>query len=329
MVGVHPTHRRRGLLVRMMEEQLADVAARSEPLAVLTASETAIYGRFGYGLATFSSLLVAPDRGHDVRPAEHRRRAVPAPRSRHRARPSFLRSTTRRASEHVGEVTRSAQWFEHTFGNRPDGKPRRTFTVVHESDDGHADGFARYRVKDDWPGGIAANTVEVYDLFALDAEVETGLWQFLVDIDLVATVRGINRPMDEALRWRLAAPRRLQVDQVTDHLWVRVVDPAVALAARTYSSDDHLVVELTDPFLPANEGRWSIAGSGDGAEVRRTDADADLALSAPELGALYLGGVSATTLQRADRIEELVPGAIERADRFFASTPAPWCGTDF
>ena len=83
---------------------------------------------------------------------------------------------------------------------------------------------------------------------------------------------------------------------MTDHLWVRVVDPAVALAARTYSSDDHLVIELTDPFLPANEGRWSIAGAGDGAEVRRTDADADLALSAPELGALYLGGVSATTL---------------------------------
>jgi predicted acetyltransferase len=226
-------------------------------------------------------------------------------------------------------VTRSTQWFEQTFGNRPDGKPRRTFTVVHESEDGRADGFARYRVKDDWPGGIAANTVEVDDLFALDPEVETGLWQFLVDIDLVATVRGINRPMDESVRWRLASPRRLQVDQVTDHLWVRVVDPAAALAARTYSSDDHLVVELTDPFLPANEGRWSIAGAGDGAEVRRTDADADLALSAPELGALYLGGVSATTLQRAGRISELVPGAIERADRFFASTPAPWCGTDF
>jgi predicted acetyltransferase len=135
--------------------------------------------------------------------------------------------------------------------------------------------------------------------------------------------------MEEPLRWRLADPRRLQIDQVTDHLWVRIVDPAVALAARTYSSDDQLVVDLTDPFLPANEGRWSIAGAGDGAEVRRTDADADLALSAPDLGALYLGGVSATTLRRADRITELVPGAIERADHFFASAPAPWCSTDF
>ena len=328
MVGVHPTHRRRGLLVRMMEEQLADVAARSEPLAVLTASETAIYGRFGYGLATFSSFWSLRTEGTTfARPgtAGGQYRLLD-PATALTVIPPIYDAARR---QRVGEVTRSAQWFEHTFGNRPDGKPRRSFTLVHEADDGHADGFARYRVKDDWPGGIAANTVEVDDLFALDPEVETGLWQFLVDIDLVATVRGINRPMDESVRWRLAAPRRLQVDQVTDHLWVRVVDPAVALAARTYSSDDRLVIELTDPFLPANEGRWSIAGSGDGAEVRRTDADADLALSAPELGALYLGGVSAATLQRADRIDELVPGAIERADRFFSSTPAPWCSTDF
>ena len=228
MVGVRPTHRRQGLLVRMMEEQLADVAARSEPLAVLTASETAIYGRFGYGLATFSSFWSLRTEGTTfVRPstAGGQFRLLDPATALTVVPPIYDAARKQR----VGEVTRSAQWFEHTFGNRPDGKPRRSFTVVHESDDGHADGFARYRVKDDWPGGIAANTVEVDDLFALDPEVETGLWQFLVDIDLVATVRGINRPMDESVRWRLAAPRRLQVDQVTDHLWVRVVDPAVAL----------------------------------------------------------------------------------------------------
>ena len=192
---------------------------------------------------------------------------------------------------------------------------------MHESDDGHADGFARYRIKNDWPGGIAANTLEVLDLYALDHEVETALWQFLVDIDLVANVRGIGRPMDESLRWRLADPRRLQIDRVTDHLWVRVVDPAVALAARTYSSDDRLVIDLTDPFLPANEGRWSIAGSGDGAEVRRTDADPDLALSAPELGALYLGGVSATTL--AARRPDHGARARARSSGPTASSPPP------
>jgi predicted acetyltransferase len=328
MVGVHPTHRRRGLLVRMMEEQLADVVERSEPLAVLTASESAIYGRFGYGLATFSTFWSLRTEGTTfARPstATGRFRLLDPPTAL-AVVPAIYEEARRR---HVGEVTRSDKWFAHTFRDRPGKRSSLPFTVVHESEEGRADGFARYAVKNSWPGGIASNALEVLDLFALDRESEAALWRFLLDIDLVATVRGTGRPMEEPLRWRLADPRRLQIDQVTDHLWVRVVDPAVALAARTYSSDDQLVVELTDPFLLANEGRWSIAGAGDGAEVHRTDADADLALSAPELGALYLGGVSATTLQRADRITELVPGAIERADRFFASAPAPWCSTDF
>lgn len=329
MVGVHPTHRRRGLLVRMMEEQLADVAERSEPLAVLTASESEIYGRFGYGLATFSTFWTLPTEGTTfARPstAGGQFRLLDPPTAL-TVVPALYDAARKRQ---VGEVTRSAKWFEHTFGDRPDGKgPRPAFTLVHESADGRADGFALYRIRDDWPGGIAANTVEVLDLYALDPESEAALWQFLVDIDLVAYVKGVGRPMDESLRWRIADPRRLQINRVTDHLWVRIVDPAVALAARTYSSDDHLVIDLVDPFLPANEGRWSIAGAGDGAEVRRTGAEPDLALSAPELGALYLGGVSATTLARADRIVEIAPGAIERADRFFTTAPAPWCRTDF
>jgi predicted acetyltransferase len=328
MVGVHPTHRRRGLLVRMMERQLADVSARDEPLAVLTASESGIYSRFGYGLATYSVFWTLPTEGTAlVPPTVGGRIRLLDPKEAGTVVPAVYDAARRR---HVGEVTRSATWWEHVFGDRPGGKgPRPVFTAVHEGTAGSADGFARYRIKDDWSGGIARNTLEVLDLYALDDEVEAALWQFLVDIDLVAAVKANGRPFDEPLRWRLADPRRLQITEVTDHLWVRLVDPAAALAARTYGADDRLVVELTDPFLPANGGRWSIDGSPSGADARRTEADADLALSAPELGAVYLGGVSATTLARAGRVTELVPGALTRADRFFTTTPAPWCRTDF
>jgi predicted acetyltransferase len=51
-VGVRSTHRRRGLLSQMMRRQLTDVKDRREPVAVLWASEAAIYGRFGYGGAS-------------------------------------------------------------------------------------------------------------------------------------------------------------------------------------------------------------------------------------------------------------------------------------
>jgi len=329
MVGVHPTHRRRGLLARMMEQQLADVTERGEPLAVLTASEAAIYGRFGYGLATFSTFWALRTEGTEfVRPAAvtGRFRLLEATEAA-TVVPALYDAARKR---HVGEVTRSGAWWGHIFSERSGGKgPRRVFTAVHESADGDADGFARYRVKDDWSGGIAANTLEVLDLYALDDEVEAALWQFLVEIDLVANVKAFGRPIDEPLRWRLADPRRMQIAEVTDHLWVRVVDPAAALAARTYGSEDRVVIELADPFLPANEGVWEIDGSPGGADVRRTDAEADLVLSAPELGALYLGGVTASTLARAGRVRELVPGAISRADKFFTTAPAPWCRTDF
>ena len=52
-VTVQPSYRRRGLLTQMMQHQLADIVERgTEPVALLWASESSIYGRFGYGRAT-------------------------------------------------------------------------------------------------------------------------------------------------------------------------------------------------------------------------------------------------------------------------------------
>ena len=137
------------------------------------------------------------------------------------------------------------------------------------------------------------------DLDALDAEVEAALWDYLVHVDLVVSITTGNRPVDEPLRWRLADQRRVHVDTVYDHLWVRVVDPAVALAARRYATDDALVLELVDPFRPDNDGRWLVDGAPDGAVASHTDRAADLSLSAPELGSIFLGGVSPERARRA------------------------------
>jgi predicted acetyltransferase len=329
VVGVHPTHRRRGLLRRMMDTQLDDVAARGEPLAVLNASESVIYSRFGYGLATFithwtmrteGTVLASPSR------AEGRIRLV-EPKDASTIVPVLYDTARKRR---VGEVTRGADVWQHQFGDRPDGKgPRKVFTAIHESKDGQPDGYARYRVQEDWSNGIAAHTIEVRDLCALDDEIDAAMWQFLLDIDLVANIKAQSRPVDEPLRFRLADPRRLATTQVTDHLWVRVLDPAVALAARTYTGDDAIVLDLTDAFRPANDGRWAITPTGGSATVERTKTAPDLSLGASDLGSLYLGGVSATTLARAGRVTEQTDGALARADRLFGVQPAPCCLTHF
>lgn len=328
MVGVLPTHRRRGILTRMMRMQLDDVCRRGEPVAALLASESVIYGRFGYGAATFAANWTLPTEGTLFE-------FPPAPTGRLRliddaeAASVVPRLYERARRQTVGEVTRAAELWAHEFERPIREGERRPFTLVHESPSGEPDGFARYKIDSAWTEGRANSTLNIIDLYSDDAGIEAALFEFLVSIDLVTTVKGGFRPLDEALRWRLADPRRLQITQVTDRLWVRIVDPLATLSARRYASDDRLVIELTDAFLPANGGCFVVEGSPDSAHASRTDAPADLAMSTNELGSLYLGGVAATALARADRIRELTPGAIERADHFFATAPAPWCGSDF
>src|SRR3989440_2224306 len=73
VVGVFPTHRRRGVLRAMMDAQLQDVHERGEPIAALWASEETIYGRFGYGLAAWAGeMKIAREWAAFARPLERR-----------------------------------------------------------------------------------------------------------------------------------------------------------------------------------------------------------------------------------------------------------------
>ena len=321
-VSVRPTHRRQGILRRMMAHQLDDVARRGEAVAVLTASESSIYGRFGYGVAAFelkwtlpragNAFLRAPRAGGRIRlvSAEEARKVLPA-----------VYELARRSIP--GAVSRRPSWWDnwaHDQSEDRDGGTTRLH-AVHERDDGEIDGYALWRRKGE-------PVLVIDEVHALDDEVEAALFRFLLDVDLVSEVRAWQRPVDDRVPWRLADPRKL-VRELVDDLYVRVLDPAGALAARRYGSDDALVLDITDPFRPGNDGRWLVTGSAESAACARTDRDADLALSIVELGSLFLGGVQATPLARAGRIEERTVGALRRADAFFGWGVAPWLTNGF
>ena len=326
MVTVQPTHRRRGVLRRMMDEQLDGVAQRGEPLATLTASEASIYERFGYGTATLTTQWELASEYATARfgtGAAGRVRLVEGNAGAEAAQAVYERVAPTR----VGEVERPAEWWSQIF--TPGRRGPRFFTAVHDGPDARPDAFARYALDTKWPDGVPGSTLRVIELQAVDAEAEAALWTYLFGIDLVATVTAGDRPVDDPLRWRLPDARRLRVRQLRDHLWVRIVDVAAALTARTYGADDALVVELVDSFRPANNGRWLIEGGHTGATCVRTDRPADLTLAAPDLGATYLGGVAVSTLAAAGRVRELTAGAVQRADRFFLVHPSPWCTTNF
>jgi len=326
MVTVHPTHRRRGILRRVMAAQLDDVARRGEPLAGLTASEASIYERFGYGTATFTTRW-------DLESDHARLLHAPVPTGRVRmvdakdAAQAAHQVYSRIAPTRVGELARPEAWWPRLFAPARNGP--RFFTAVHDDVTGAPDAFARYVLDAHWPDGVASSTLRVLEVQAVDAEAEAAMWSFLFGIDLVGIVTAGERPVDDPLRWRLPDARRLRVRQLRDHLWIRVLDVAAALGARRYGADDALVLELVDDFRPENSGAWLVDGGPDGATCTRTDRAADLALSAADLGALYLGGVPVSTLAAAGRVRELTTGAVVRGDRAFLAHPSPWCTTHF
>jgi predicted acetyltransferase len=326
MVTVHPTHRRRGILRKVMAAQLDDVVWRGEPLAGLTASEASIYERFGYGTATFTTRWELEKSHAQLKhppSSDGRVRIVDAATAEAAAHSIYSRI----AATRVGELARPQAWWPKLFA--PTRKGPRFFTAVHDGADGAPDAFARYVLDAHWPDGVAGMTLRVLEIQGVDTDAEAAMWSYLFGVDLTATIAAGERPVDDPMRWRLSDPRRMRVRQLRDHLWVRVLDVAVSLSARTYGADDALVLELHDEFRPGTTGRWLVDGGPDGASCTRTDRAPDLALSAADLGALYLGGVPASTLAAAGRVRELTNGAVARGDRMFLTHPSPWCTTHF
>ncbi len=329
-VGVLPTHRRRGILRQLMRRQLDDVRARGEAVAILTASESGIYGRFGYGLGTshvsfeldrrHGALAHAPEGSGQLTLVDHDAAVDLLPRLYDQAR-----------RRQPGAINRNeARWagiMSQPNASMGDLSPR--FFVTYESAPGQVDGVLVYRVRGQWDNGLAAGALVVRELIALTTEARAALWRYCLSVDLIASVRAERWPLDEPLRWMLVDPRRLRVTSINDDLWVRLVDIPAALAARSYGAADHLVLAVRDPFIESNTGRYALDAGTDGAACQVTTAEPDLALDVADLGAAYLGGVRVATLARAGRVAELTPGALRRADALFVSDPPPYCGTGF
>jgi predicted acetyltransferase len=329
-ISVLPTHRRRGILRSMIAYHFEEVERRGELVSALGASESVIYGRFGYGLATtFADYEIDPRRGQFLRPVASRGRLrLLDPEETAKLVPP-LYDRYRRGQP--GELSRPQAWWD-VYARDPEWSRRgasRHYDVVYESGPGRVDGWVSYQIESRWPNGLAANVVKVRMLIGLTVEAEAALWRYLLDLDLAGIIKLTDRPVDDPIRWRLADPRRLRVTEVGDQLWVRLLDLPGALAARRYAVDDALVLEVSDALRPRNQGRFRLEGGPDGASCEPTTAEPDLALDVADVGAAYLGGASLASLARAERVAERTPGALLRADRMFAAHPPPICTTHF
>jgi predicted acetyltransferase len=318
-VAVQPTHRRRGVLTAMIGALHDDARDRGEIASVLTASESVIYKRFGYGAATWK-LGCHIDRGH----ARFARSVAGTGNVRLVTRgeaDSLFRDVYARAQRaRAGMVSRPDFWWPEVFWIPVSN--RALFDAVHEDADGVADGFVSYEVRGEWHGGFADRELVVWDLQATNPTARAALWEYVFGVDLVVKIIATNLPIDEPLRFMLADPRQLRTDFVYDSLYVLPLDVAALLSARTYASAGTLAIEIVEPGGP--KGRFVLDGGPDGAScIENPDATPELTCSRAGLGAVLLGGNTWATLLAAGELDEHASGAAGRADAMFATAPAP------
>lgn len=322
-VSVLPTHRRRGILTAMMRRQLEDVRARGEALAALWASESLIYGRFGYGLAAESARLeieqsrtkfeFAPDWRGRVRLVSADEALERWPACYDRARYAI-----------PGMLSRHQGWWRRRITGRSGSSASERHYYAQYEDNGEIRGFARYRIKEqDGPTGLPENRLTLQELQAETMAAYTALWQLVLHTDLVKDISAPLRRVHEPLYHMLADNRRL-TRNVADSLWVRVVDPVKALEGRRYQVEGALTIAVHDDFCPWVGSKYRLEGGPDGARCQKTTGPADLSMTARELGAIYMGGTRLSTLAAAGRIEGHEK-ALHLADLMFSWPEEPWC----
>ncbi|MFJ9342954.1 GNAT family N-acetyltransferase [Streptomyces sp. NPDC101733] len=332
-VSVAPTHRRRGILTALMDERLRRTAAEGAPLAALWASEAAIYGRFGYGAAT-QGATIEIDSGRPLA-----LRVTPDPRPLRLLEPDEVLDVIGPCHEaaralRAGRPSRDArrwtgEWLCEQAEEDDELSPPRVI-VLGEPGEPVA-GYVLYRTKpqdDDGPVRVPG-LVRVDELEADTPAVAAALWDCVASLDLTGKVSAWGRPPDDPLLHFAADRDQVRVTAQFPALWLRLVDVAAALKARSWAAPVEVVLELSDARLPANSGRFRLKAGPDGVAYERARAAPDLTLDVRELAACYLGGTRVAELVAAGLVAEHTPGAAASLDTALATARLPHTADEF
>lgn len=325
-VAVHPDHRRRGLLSAMIRHHLEDVheSGRAEAVSCLFASETAIYGRYGYGLSTDCVRLTLP--------AKSALRALPGPgdvktrfENLDRAQHDDVIQVVYDAAclLRPGHTIRSKAHWTRQLDDRPSRRPAgaENLKILVAERHGRPIGYAVLRRTPSWGQHGPEGKVTVSDFQAVDPQSAYALWRRVLDFDLMEEVTTpLLAPDDPLVVW---AGECAPIAQPVQGLWTRLVDVGAALRARGYAVDVDVVLDVSDQLCPWNSGRWRLAADTDGATCDRTTAAADLSLDVRELGSAYLGGTTFAGLGAAGLVQELTKGALAACSLAWRSNLMP------
>ena len=324
-VTVAATHRRQGLLTNMMKRLLERERDIGQPVASLWASESNIYGRFGYGMSIQhqvfnidtrkAGLSSCPEISGNLRYVDisEARKVFPQVwESAAEMHSGFPRCDDNHWDRMMAGFSEKSGW----------GKP---WFVVYEENK-TALGFAIYYLKSPSDGQITNphGVVNADMIIHSSPASHAALWKHLLNIDLYDRLSTWRSSSDDSLPWMLADLRQLE-RRPYDAVWYRLLDVAEALSARTYLTSGTLIFEVEDSFIPEWGGRFELSGGPDGSRCTSTRKFPDITLPSATLATIYLGGANLRDLERAGRAEENTEGAIELAEAMFATVRAPWC----
>ncbi len=332
-VGVHPDHRRQGLLTAMLRHHFEQTRREGVHLSALHASEPAIYGRHGYGLASLEldievgrgATFTAPHLEDDVAAITTRLATITDEGISERRRRIDLDLLATNVGTIVGDEEFYAELGHVTANETRDSEPPRMLIAVR---DGRDVGYAVFKRTHKWPNSRPAAEVEVRQLSGTPA-ARLALLRRLVDLDLAGTIKLHGfAPGDPLMSW-VEGPRGLGDVHPFDSLWVRLVELPRSLAARGYEADCDVVVEVADEAAPWNAGRWRIRVKDGTGEATTTDDDADLSLPVSALGAAYLGGTNLAEMHRGGVVSEHRPGSVRELWRAFRTDIGPYAARAF
>jgi predicted acetyltransferase len=327
-VGVAPGAQHRGAFRALTEAHLDECRARGDAASVLMASQTPLYGRFGYGLATRTATWEI-----DIPAARSLAAGAPTAGSvvlEHGRGPELIDVLAevweQAGARRAGSLTRSPAWWERMLSPKKSWVGGGDLLVaLHRTPSGACGGYALYEV-DIAHGrqGLAEADITISEMVGVDAAVELDLWRFLADLPWARTLRWAYAPIDPAPMFWLTDPRQLRRMADLDFLWLRPLDLPALTESRAFAADGSVVLEVSDPRYPDLAGRFELRSADGRGSWVPTDRAAALSLSVTDLGSLWLGGAAARQLVAVRRISG-DPAAAGLLDAMLAVDGPPRC----
>ncbi len=317
-VGTSPSHRRRGIYRKIMNRIHDDARDRGDIASTLWASQSNLYGRYGYGnsMPAYNWHIDMRHTAYAHAPAWSGEFLEP---QRDEAIPLMSKAYDRARAVRPGMITRTPKRWEYEI--HPVHTKDEFFVIYVEGDDPLA--YARYTIEKN-PEDEFRGTMHVVEAVAATDAAHAALWRYLLDLELVDDLKAHVRPIDDPLVWMLAEPRRLRRSLI-DAVWLKFLNVPAMLEARSYPVEDSLVIRVVD--AGADTGNtWSLESGLDGGRCVTTAKSPDLVMSEGELAAIYMGAVECSMLANLRMVEVTPrkPDAAKRADAMFRTSPAGW-----